>query len=509
MLNVPSGWAWIRLNDLGRFTGGATPSTNDSLYWGGDVFWVSPKDMKNGRVYGSELRITDKALKETRLELIPRKSILIVGRSGILRRLLPVAINEVECTVNQDLKVIIPFVDGIAEYAQLMLKGFEDFILTELVKGGMTVQSLKYSEFEQQAFPLPPLEEQKRIVAKVNDLMRLCDELEARQLQRRKSRVRLNNVTLAPLNNAASLAQAEFEQAATRLADNFAALYDSAETVGKLRSTILQLAVQGNLVPQDPRDKPASVLLKRIEAAREGNEAKHRKKKIEYSSISVSNSPFPIPSTWLWTRLVQLSQLIEYGTSEKASPDNKGVPILRMNNIEGGKVLHSNLKYVSSNIKDLPRLYLETDELLFNRTNSFDLVGKTGIFKGEGGKYTFASYLIRIRLFNSCTFPDYVNLAMNAAYFRETQINTEVTQQCGQANFNGTKLAHTLIPLPPLEEQKRIVAKVNQLMALCDELEAKLRHTEADGERLMKAAVRQLLESVSHNKKDEAVLSAV
>src|SRR5437016_3627000 len=80
--------------------------------------------------------------------------------------------------------------------------------------------------------------------------------------------------------------------------------------------------------------------------------------------------------------------------------------------------------------------------------------------------------------------------------FRETQINTIVTQQCGQANFNGTKLANTSIPLPPLEEQKRLVAKVNQLMALCDELEAKLRQAEADSEKLMNAAVQHVLASI-------------
>jgi type I restriction enzyme S subunit len=86
---------------------------------------------------------------------------------------------------------------------------------------------------------------------------------------------------------------------------------------------------------------------------------------------------------------------------------------------------------------------------------------------------------------------------MNSDYFRKTQIKAQVTQQCGQANFNGTKLANSLIPLPPLAEQKRIVAKVNQLMSLCDELETKLRQAESDSERLMNAAVQHVLETIS------------
>ena len=384
------------------------------------------------------------------------------------------------------------------EYVLVYLKS-RNFVLDGIPRmtGSAGQKRVPNDYFARNPFPLPPLEEQKRIVAKVDELMGICDELATRQQARRASRVRLNSATLAPLNNAASLAPEEFKQASVRLADNFAALYDSAETVGTLRSTILQLAVQGKLVRQNPQAEQASVALEGIKEEKEASGDKQRKKKVEFPSLSLAEAPFTMPTGWLWTRLGELASLIEYGTSEKASLHHAGVPVFRMNNIDGGRVVHSNMKYVSPTIKDLPRLYLKTNELLFNRTNSFELVGKTGIFKGDSDKFTFASYLIRIRLFDSHVFPDYVNLAMNADYFRKTQINTEVTQQCGQANFNGTKLANTLIPFPPLEEQKRIVAKVNQLMALCDELEAKLRQAEADSEKLMNAAVQHVLASIT------------
>lgn len=134
----------------------------------------------------------------------------------------------------------------------------------------------------------------------------------------------------------------------------------------------------------------------------------------------------------------------------------------------------ANLKYVDSSIVELPKLYLKENDLLFNRTNSYELVGKTGIFRGESDKYTFASYLIRIRVLDLAN-PHYVNFAMNSPFFRTTQIEPEITQQCGQANFNGTKLVNSLIPLPPLAEQRRIISKGDQLMALCDGLEARLK----------------------------------
>jgi type I restriction enzyme S subunit len=179
----PKNWELIRLRDLGEICGGGTPSKNKIEYWDGEINWFSPKDMKNKHVNKSKLRISDKALEETHLRMIPVNSILMVARSGILKRYFPVCINDVKCTVNQDIKVLIPFIPGITQYLQLILKGHQQFILENLVKGGMTVQSLKYAEFEQQPFPLPPKKEQKRIVAKVDQLMALCDELEAGLVQ--------------------------------------------------------------------------------------------------------------------------------------------------------------------------------------------------------------------------------------------------------------------------------------------------------------------------------------
>jgi len=160
LFDLPDGWEWGRFLIFGRVTGGATPSTSKAEYWGGSIPWVSPKDMKTDWITSSELQITERALAETRLEVIPPSSVLIVARSGILKRTLPVSLNSVQCTVNQDLKVLIPYDNSVSVYLRIMLKGFESFILENLVKGGMTVQSLMYDEFFLQPFPVPPLAEQ-------------------------------------------------------------------------------------------------------------------------------------------------------------------------------------------------------------------------------------------------------------------------------------------------------------------------------------------------------------
>jgi len=161
-----------------------------------------------------------------------------------------------------------------------------------------------------------------------------------------------------------------------------------------------------------------------------------------------------------------------------------------MNNIIDGRLNYENLKYVDSDIKDLPKLYLNNKDLLFNRTNSYELVGKTAVFKGLDNKMTFASYLIRLELFNDMVNADYVNIVMNSNLYRITQIEPQITQQNGQANFNGTKLKSTIIPLPPLNEQKRIVEKVNSLMSLCDELEKKIEKQKSYSNRLMESILK-------------------
>lgn len=176
---VPESWVWCRLKNLGFITGGGTPSKNKSIFWGGNIPWISPKDMKSEFIDSSQDKITKDAIANSSAKLIPAGSILIVGRSGILKRTIPISITNVECTVNQDMKVVVPYNGDMNIFIKLALKGMEGRLLKEYVKYGMTVHSLKYSEFELLTMPLPPAAEQKAIVKKVNTLMTLFDQLEA------------------------------------------------------------------------------------------------------------------------------------------------------------------------------------------------------------------------------------------------------------------------------------------------------------------------------------------
>lgn len=257
-----------------------------------------------------------------------------------------------------------------------------------------------------------------------------------------------------------------------------------------LRQSILQQAVEGKLCEQGPNDEPASVLLEKIKAEKERLIAgKKIKKQKPLPPISEEEKPFDLPKGWEWCRLGDILIANEYGTSQKADDLNGSIPVLRMNNIKSnGEMCYSNLKYVGANIKDLPKLYLEKGDILFNRTNSYDLVGKTGLFE-ENSRYTFASYLIRLRIYGISN--RYVHLCMNSNYYRTTQIEPYIVQQNGQANYNGTKVASTLIPIPPLKEQNKIVLKVYSLMQLYNALEEEIQSAQKYASQLMGSVLQE------------------
>lgn len=264
--------------------------------------------------------------------------------------------------------------------------------------------------------------------------------------------------------------------------------------VKKLRQQLLQEAVQGTLVKQNKKDEPSSELLKKIKAEKATLiQEKKIKADRELPPINEEEIPFAIPDNWVWCRLGEIAFNVEYGTSEKAEMSSDHIPILRMNNIQDGKLDFEKLKYVKSSIEDLPRLFLKKGDLLFNRTNSYELVGKSAIYHDADDKMTFASYLIRIQ-FSRMLSPDFVNFYINSSICRITQIEPDIIQQNGQANFNGSKLKNIICPLPPLAEQQRIVAKLEQLMQTCNALEASIQESTDLNERLLQQVLREALQ---------------
>ena len=260
-----------------------------------------------------------------------------------------------------------------------------------------------------------------------------------------------------------------------------------------LRQKILDLAIHGKLVPQDPNDEPASVLLERIKAEKERliKEGKIKRSKKSAKSYDTPHYPYLLPNGWEWCNLEDIVCELKYGTSEKSLSVGK-IAVLRMGNITNvGTIDYSNLVY-SSNNEDIKLYSLEKDDLLFNRTNSSEWVGKTAIYKKEQPAI-YAGYLIRIRPI--LIFSDYLNTVMNSSYYRNWCYNVK-TDAVNQSNINAQKLSQLMIPIPPLKEQERIVVEVAKWISLIDTI----KNSKEDLQTTIKQAKSKILNLAIHGK---------
>ena len=253
----------------------------------------------------------------------------------------------------------------------------------------------------------------------------------------------------------------------------------------KLRQIILDLAIRGKLVPQDPNDEPASILIEKIRAEKERliKEKKIKRDKNESHIYRSDKSyyekfaggtvkcideeiAFDIPESWGWEFVGNLSPSLQYGTSEKSLPEGK-IAVLRMGNILPlGELSYDDLVF-TSNEEDIVKYALAPGDLLFNRTNSSEWVGKTAIYRGNIPSI-YAGYIIRFRpiLLNL----EYVNYIMNSGHEKD-YCQSVKTDGVNQSNINAQKLANFLIPIPPLEEQARIVSEIQLLFSFIDSLD--------------------------------------
>lgn len=264
----------------------------------------------------------------------------------------------------------------------------------------------------------------------------------------------------------------------------------------QLRQQILQEAIEGKLTAdwraQNPDVEPASELLKRI-AAEKAQLVKGKKIKAQKSllPITVEEKPFDLPQGWEWCRLGDVAYGFQYGTSSKSNKSGD-VPVLRMGNIQSGEVDWNDLVY-SSDAVEIDKYKLIAGDLLFNRTNSRELVGKTALYRGCHPAI-YAGYLVRFHMAGSIS-SDYANIVMNSRLHSEwcEEVRTDAL---GQSNINATKLSGFRFPLAPIDEQEIIIDKVDKLLALCDELEVQITQNQSHAEQLMPAVLK---EAFSHN----------
>jgi type I restriction enzyme, S subunit len=361
-----------------------------------------------------------------------------------------------------------------AHYLRLAVNGRLDEMI-EKAHGGVGLQHITKGKLEALLVPVPPLAEQKRIVAKFDELMTLCDRLDAVQDSREATRDRLAAASFALLN---SPDPKTFQVHSRFTLDVLPAITARPEQIKQLRQTILNLAMRGKLVPQDRNDEPAAALLKRI--AKEKGQTRH-----PIVTIDPEHEPFPVPTTWKWATLGQLSiSGPQNGISPKPTTRGDAPKAITLTATTSGTFNPAYFKRVEASIPADSEFWLKNGDLLFQRGNTREYVGMAAIYDGPPNTFLFPDLIMKIRVSGILDLR-FVHLASISPKARDFLSANASGAQATMPKINQTTLGSLPIPLPPAAEQHRIVAKVDELMALCDRLEANLRITATTRRRLL------------------------
>ena len=423
---LPKGWEWVRLDNLSQnihygYNGSAnfnlkepklvriTDIQNNSINWNNvPACEIKEHEIQNYKLQRKDILIarTGGTMGKTYLvEEVPSVSIF----ASYLIRCIPLSINA---------KYLKIFMESPLYWQQLYNKA-----------SGTGQPNVNGTSLKSLIVPLPPLAEQQRIVEKLEQILSLIEEYGK------------NEEKLSELNKT--------------LPD-------------KIKQSILQHAVQGKLVPQNPTDEPASELLKRIKSEKEQliKDGKIKKEK-PLPSITEDEIPYELPKGWEWVRLDNLSQNIHYGYNGSANFNLKEPKLVRITDIQNNSINWNNVPACEIKEHEIQNYKLQRKDILIARTGG--TMGKTYLVEEVPSVSIFASYLIRC-----------IPLSINAKYLKIFMESPLYWQQLynkasgtGQPNVNGTSLKSLIVPLPPLAEQQRIVDKVEELMSIANKLEHK------------------------------------
>ena len=448
---LPVNWAAITVDDLCQVVGGGTPSTDESRYWDGTISWITSADIYGIKDIRPRRQINEDAIKASATNLVPSGSIIVVTRVGLGK----VALVTEPLCFSQDSQGLVfddSEVDGL----------YLTYYLSEAVQRfryegrGTTISGVTKRQLRELPVLLPPLAEQHRIVA-------------------------------------------EIETQFTRLDASVAALRRAQANLKRYRASVLKTACEGALVPTEAelacsegRDyEPAGVLLERILAERRARWESREKRRGKYEEPSAPDaSGLPeLPEGWVWANLEQLVAVLKNGYSKRPEGDT-GTPILRISAVRPMSVDLEDVRWVS-NAETLTDFLIQPGDLLFTRYNGNpSLVGVCGVVPEVERDTLHPDKLIRASLVTPSTLPNFVQLVVNVGVSREF-LSRRVRTTAGQSGISGTDLKAMPVLLPPLAEQRRIVAEVERRLSVIQQAEATVEASLTRAERLRQSILKQ------------------
>jgi type I restriction enzyme S subunit len=476
---LPDRWEWIRLGQICEKTGsGSTPRGGKEAYSETGIPFLRSQNIYNdGLRLADVVFIDDQTHQRMEGTRVRPCDLLLNITGGSIGRCARVPVDFQEANISQHVAIIRVGMPGMEDFIHVLIlspyfQSFVDKSQTGAGRGG-----LPKNRMDAIPAPLPPLTEQHRIVAKVDELMALCDQLEAARMQREQYRERLVAASLQRLNQPSEDLES-FRSDARFALQVLPRLTTTPAQIKQLRQTILNLAVRGKLVEQDPEEL---------------SEASYR------SLLSFAIACEWIPETWLYAPLASLlRESSRNGYSRKPDDAEDGTPILRISagtSRADGLVAEEDFKLISGIDESLMAQYeLIPGDLLacrFNGNKSF--VGRLSLFAGYlGRRFIYPDKLIRIRLSEELADPTYIRW-ISASDLLRSEIESKCATTVGNWGISAGRLKTCFFPLPPVAEQHRIVAKIDELMALCDQLEQQLTKGEESRRGLLEAVLQEVL----------------
>lgn len=475
---LPDGWAWCRIVDTGNYINGLAFKPSDWSSMGRPIIRIQNLSGRNAEFNRTE--------REVDASVVVNPGDILVSWSATLDAFIW---RGEQGVLNQHIFRVTPSKIVSVQYLYWLLKWAIKVLADSDHAHGLVMAHINRGPFLAQPIGLPPLTEQNKIVVKIAELMALCDRLEARQADADSAHAQLVQALLGSLTQASDAA--DFAQSWQRLAEHFHTLFTTESSIDALKQTLLQLAVMGKLVAQDPSDEPARELLKSIQLERQAAIFGRNKLKKLSSSDTEDELSFRLPSQW---SLARLGELVISGPSNGNSPKPVSVETpyrcLTLSATTRGTFNNQCYKFVDIDAGTASKYFLKEGDLLIQRANSIDYVGVSAIYNGPDDQFIFPDLMMRLRVSQYLNLPfihAYLSSITGRAYFRSHASGT----QGNMPKINQGTVVNAPIPIPPLAEQHRIVAKIDQLMALCDQLKARLNQARQVHEHLASALVEQ------------------
>ncbi|MEZ8807941.1 restriction endonuclease subunit S [Vibrio atlanticus] len=488
---LPSGWSWGRVNELSKQVTDGVHHTPKYIEEG--VPFISVKDINGRTVSFDDCKyISQEQHVEINQRCNPEFGDVLLCRIGTLGRA-----TIVDTTEPFSLFVSVGLLKFFNEYllsdylhkvfhSPLLLKQYD-----EIKAGGSHTNKLNLGDIPKLWLPVAPISEQHRIVAKVDELMTLCDQLEQQTEASIEAHQVLVTTLLDTLTNSADAE--ELVQNWARISEHFDTLFTTEASIDQLKQTILQLAVMGKLVPQDPTDEPAAKLLERIaeEKAQLIKDKKIKKQKA-LLPIAEDEKPFELPMGWEWCRFEDVVD-IQSGITKGRKLVNralKTIPYLSVANVQRGFLNLSNVKEIELPVDELEKFGVQNGDLLITEGGDWDKVGRTAIWRDEIEYVAHQNHVFKARPFLREQSEVWLEMYLNAPFARDYFAGSS-KQTTNLASINKTQLRGCFIAVPPKKEKQNIVRKVDDLMAFCDQLIELLQESQITQLHLTNAIVEQ------------------